>query len=367
MLQGIGKGGASQSDLAVNSPLNSGGASASGGLLANDKDAKQAATSAKYGEIYNEIQAKYGERPEKPREIKKTLGKDDFLKIMITQMKNQDPINPFKAEQMATEIAQFTSVEQLQNVNQNLNKMAAQNKPIEQMAMTNLIGKNVTIDRGRFPHLEGQTDSLEFRLPKNAATVHVQIANEAGESVFEKDLGSEKAGNVNFNWDGIRSNSLPAKAGNYMIRIEAKDDRGQAIETNPQMLSKIVGISFEGTEPIFLVGDSRHQDKVTMRNIVRIEMDSIPSNIGKNSESAVSEPPKQNNFIGFQRGVGSNNLDGFKPEELKVVNKGQNDMPVNNMPKIPVNNPPEIEKGFPNGLQDPDQAKIEIPKGGDIN
>src|SRR6476619_2933183 len=92
----------------------------SSGATAGTKDA---AGSTKFGDVYSQIQAKFGEKAEKPREIKKTLGKDDFLKIMVAQMKNQDPTNPFKAEQMATEVAQFTSVEQLQNVNQNLAKM----------------------------------------------------------------------------------------------------------------------------------------------------------------------------------------------------------------------------------------------------
>ena len=95
------------------------------------KDSSESARAPKFGDVYQEIQAKYGEKPEKPREIKKTLGKDDFLKIMITQMKNQDPTNPFKAEQMATQMAQFTSVEQLHNINQNLGKISSQNRPLE--------------------------------------------------------------------------------------------------------------------------------------------------------------------------------------------------------------------------------------------
>src|SRR5690606_36514394 len=151
----------------------------------------------------------------KPREIKKTLGKDDFLKIMITQMKNQDPTNPFKAEQMASEIAQFTSVEKLQNVNQNLSKMQGENKPLQNMTMTNLIGKTVTIDRERFPHLDGQTESLAFNVPKNASNVHVTILSDTGETVMDKDVGIQKAGEVAFSWDGIKPNTLSAKTGSY--------------------------------------------------------------------------------------------------------------------------------------------------------
>src|SRR5689334_2438768 len=93
-----------------------------------------------FGDIWKQIQSKYGAKEEKPREIKKTLGKDDFLRIMITQMKHQDPTQPFKAEQMAEQMAQFASVEQLQNLNLKFEKMSNQNQPLERLAMTGLIG-----------------------------------------------------------------------------------------------------------------------------------------------------------------------------------------------------------------------------------
>src|SRR5579864_9721176 len=86
------------------SPTSGDGAFSTGPLK---KDAQDASTSTKFGDVWNQIQAKYGQKPEKAREIKKTLDKDDLMRIMISQMKNQDPTQPFKAEQMATELAQF--------------------------------------------------------------------------------------------------------------------------------------------------------------------------------------------------------------------------------------------------------------------
>ncbi len=341
-MQGVGRVGASGAMASekievANSPLSTGGA---GGLLSTEKDSKEAATSTQFGDIYKQIQAKYGEKPEKPREIKKTLGKDDFLKIMITQMKNQDPTSPFKAEQMATEIAQFTSVEQLQNVNQNLNKMTTQNKPLEQMAMTNLIGKFVTIDRERFPHSEGQNDDLEFSLSKNAASVHVVVISEAGEQVFEKDMGAQKSGNVNLNWNGIKTNSLPAKAGNYFFRVDAKDDQGKPIEMASQVHSRVIGVSFENAEPVFLVGDARHQDKVTMRNILKIEVDSNPANAvgASKKESLPAAPVQEKNMISFRRGVGSEPMAATTSPVI----------PENVLEKVSI----KEEKGFPNGLKE---------------
>ncbi len=336
----------------------------SGGYVSQEVDAKEAATAPKFGDVYKQIQAKYGEKAEKPREIKKTLGKDDFLRIMITQMKNQDPTNPFKAEQMATEIAQFTSVEQLQNVNQNLNKLATQNRPLEQMSMTQMIGKTVTIDRERFPHVENQAESLSFQLPRNAATSRVAIISDGGEVVFEKELGAQKSGAIDVNWDGNKANSLPAKGGTYIMRVEAKDDRGQFIETNPQLQAKVVGVSFEGTEPVFLVGDARHQDKVTMKNIVRIDMDSgispvgtIPGMPAVAPQPAAPVPSKKSNFIEFQPGVGSRTLGGeeisAKPAVAQALEQfAQAQPPV----RETAPGAPE-ERGFPNGLHENENEK----------
>src|SRR5271156_1812256 len=177
MLNGIGNHQAG--NVAVTADAAATGASAgAGGLLNEQKDVKDASTDAKFGEVLNKIQSKYGVKPEKQREIKKTLGKDDFLRIMITQLKNQDPTSPFKAEQMATEMAQFTSVELLQNVNQNLGKLQNAQQPLERLAMTNMIGKVVTIDRERFQHVEGQNESLSFNLPKDASEVHVTVVSD---------------------------------------------------------------------------------------------------------------------------------------------------------------------------------------------
>jgi flagellar hook assembly protein FlgD len=350
MMPGILKTGAagaaaSEKLQAVNTPMVTGGAAETGAYLSEQKDAQSAATSTQFGEIYKQIQSKYGEKPKPTREIKKTLGKDDFLRIMLTQMKNQDPTNPFKAEQMATEIAQFTSVEQLQNVNQNLGKMATQNKPLEQMSMTHLIGRWVTIDRERFPHLEGQSDDLSFNLPRNAESVIVSVESDTGEEVFRSDLRSQKAGSVSFTWDGIKTNTLPAKAGTYRVHVDAKDQAGKSIEINPQVQARVVGVSFEGNEPVFLVGDARHQDHITMKNIVRIDLDQNQSPI----KSSTASNPKPN-LISFQKGVGSGVMDPNRAAVVESLLGAKN--PVGGA---------NVEKGFPNGLRDPDEVRVGNP------
>ncbi|HAR41897.1 MAG TPA: hypothetical protein DCS07_04585 [Bdellovibrionales bacterium] len=319
---------------------------------------KETSTAPKFGEIYQELQAKYGAKSEKPREIKKTLGKDDFLKIMITQMRHQDPTSPFKPDQMAAQMAQFASVEQLQNINQNIGKMTQQNSPLERLAMTNMIGKVVTVDRERFPHTENTSEALSFVLPKNASAVNVTVVAENGEAVFGKELGSLKAGENSVAWDGNKTNTLPAKAGTYTLHIEAKDENGQSIDCSRQSQSRIVGVSFEGAEPVFLIGDARKQEKITLKNIVRVESDgagpapSIPQN------AAVPQANAAPNFFTFQKGVGSTGLDPAQasPEVRSALARYQQQAPANQPAAGAIDPARAEEKGFPNGLQDNDEA-----------
>ena len=378
-------GGALPNVAVANAPQTTAGAGGAGGYLSTEKDAKTSSTEAKFGEIMQNIQSKYGAKPEKPREIKKVLGKDDFLKIMITQMRNQDPTNPFKAEQMATEMAQFTTVEQMQNMNSNLQKMATQNQPLERLAMTNLIGKTITVDRDRFPHTEGNNESLSFTLPKNASEVKIALINETGETVLEKDLGAMKAGEQNFSWDGKKVNTLPAKAGNYMFRIEAKDDRGQMLQTNPMKQARVVGVSFEGQEPVLLVGDNKNQERVTMKSVVRIDGDAAPLSAGMARtaplgmpptaaapttapSTADGAPPTAGKFFTFQKGEGSKNADlsAMDPEAAAAIAKAQSEADPEAIAEKAANREAALaslnaanaakadasEKGFANGLQE---------------
>jgi flagellar basal-body rod modification protein FlgD len=235
----------------------------------------------KFGDVWNKIQSQYGARPEKPREIKKTLGKDDFLKLMVLQMKNQDPTKPFDPDQMGSQLAQFASVEQLQNMNKSIEKLTSSGTPSEKMAMTNMIGKWVTLDKARFEHIEGQNSLITYTLPKDADSVSLQLVSDAGEVVFSKELGSQKAGEQSFNWDGVRTNTLPAKTGVYYARLVAKDASGVSIPIHTVSEAPVIGVSYEGKEPVLLVGDAKAPMKVTLNLVSKIAIEPQTKEGGK--------------------------------------------------------------------------------------
>jgi flagellar hook assembly protein FlgD len=385
---------AAASTQSISSPGASAGVANGGPARENDRGAAQADTAPQFGEILQGIQSKFGARPEKGREIKKTLGKDDFLRIMITQMKNQDPTSPFKAEQMAEQMAQFTTVEQLKNMNDTLTKMTTANQPLERMAMTGMIGKTVTIDRGRFPHVEGVADSVSFGLPRDAATATLSLVDEKGETVLAKDLGALKAGENTFNWDGKKLNSLPAKSGNYRIVVDAADEQGMKIDTDASAQARVIGVSLEGSEPVFLVGDNKRQEKVTMKSIVRIDSagdapvgapggaQATPGFVSS-SQSPSGAPKAPPAFFTFQKGVGSANIDAtqISGEDQKAIAAFQANgraaaqdpnaarpapPPTAAMPRPAAPVAAGEERGFPNGLSElkSDEPNPHTEKGG---
>src|SRR5690606_30799858 len=92
-----------------------------------------------------------------------------------------------------------------------------------------------------------------------------------GDVILEKDLGPKDAGSVTFNWDGKKGNTLEAEGGVYMLRVDAKGSRGETLPTEMVQRSRVIGVSFQGDQPVFLVGDASNPTRVPMDSVVQIE------------------------------------------------------------------------------------------------
>ena len=219
----------------------------------------------------NQFQARYGEKPKEARTVKKQLDKDDFMRIMITEMKHQDPTKPMDTDRMATQMAQVTSVEQMKNVAQAVDRLAEKSNASDRLAMSNMIGKTVTVDKGRFVHQKGTISAINFDLPEDADKVKLSIQNEKGEEIASRELEPQKAGANTYNWDGINSSNIQSVTGNYIVRVEAENAKGNKIKVDPISKESVVGVTFEGGETNFLVGDPKNPQKVNFKNVARIE------------------------------------------------------------------------------------------------
>jgi flagellar basal-body rod modification protein FlgD len=242
-----------------------------GGMAAIEPSSPENGREQAMKNAMNQLQARYGEKPKEARAIKKQLDKDDFMRIMITEMKHQDPTKPMDSDRMATQMAQITSVEQLKNVGGAIDKLAEKSSASDRLAMSAMIGKAVTVDKGRFAHQKGTVSSVNFNLPEDADKIRLSIQNDKGEEIATRELEPMKAGMNVYNWDGLNSSNLSSSTGNYIVRIDAENAQGKKIRIDSVDRDTVVGVSFDGGETNFLVGDPKNPQKVNFKNVIRIE------------------------------------------------------------------------------------------------
>ena len=188
---------------------------------------------------------------------KAILGKDDFLKLLITQLNYQDPMNPIQSTEFASQLAQFSSVEQLYNINSNLLKSIdasyATNRSITNALVANLIGKRVTV-YGDSLRLESEKGvEFGYELKGDVKSIEIKILDSSGNVVRTFKLGERKSGRYDFKWDGKDElgNYLPA--GNYRVSIEAVDGDGKPVVVNTYISGIVEGVRYKADGAVILI------------------------------------------------------------------------------------------------------------------
>lgn len=193
---------------------------------------------------------------------KNVLGKDDFLKLMISQLKNQDPLNPMDGTQYAAQLAQFTSLEQLTNLNSNVSKSIDTNymltQSINNTLAATLIGKEVKVDGNSFQNNGQESVTLGYSLPSGTASVAIKIYNEQGSLVrtiydVPKNLGMNK---LSYDFSDNSGGKLPN--GKYTFEVEALDMNGKKLTTSVFKQGLINGVRYTSNGAVLVVDGSEY-------------------------------------------------------------------------------------------------------------
>lgn len=173
------------------------------------------------------------------------MGKDQFMKLLIAQMQNQDPTNPMDGSQMAAQLAQFSSLEQLQNINTTLTGQASSSGTllgaIQASSAISTIGHTV-MAAGNSVQVGGANGatSVTANFGANAKTATLHIYNAAGNEVGSRDLGSVSAGQQKID---LGSATSGLGDGAYTYSIDAKDGAAAAVTVQTYTTGKVDGIS----------------------------------------------------------------------------------------------------------------------------
>lgn len=227
------------------------------------------------------------------------LDKDAFFKLMITQMKNQDPTNPLKSHEMAAQLANFSSLEAMQNMNSTLNDIKAGQKPMESFQALNLIGKAVAGDSANLTRLKGEANhDFRFNIPKDAAEVKVNVRNAAGDTVRTYALKNVKAGENKITWSGEDERGTPQAPGDYTFSVEAIDGGGGKLAVKTDFDGTITGVNYSAEGPVLIVGNQT----IRWRDVKRIIDPSLKRN-DQNIKDVTSLDLKKDDAAGDTKNV----------------------------------------------------------------
>jgi len=188
--------------------------------------------------------------------MKQSMGmnKDDFLKLFITQLQNQDPLNPMDSTEYISQLAQLSQVEQAYNTNSNLQSIINALGDSSALSAVSYVGKEVTAAGSQVSLKEGAGADVTFSVPKAADQVTVNIMNANGEVVRTLTGGVTAAGESTLAWDGKNSSGTQLPSGAYTVAVTGTDAAGNNFACSPFIRGTVDGISFAGSSPRMVIG-----------------------------------------------------------------------------------------------------------------
>ena len=157
------------------------------------------------------------------------LGKDDFLKLLIAQLSAQDPLDPMGAQDFSAQLAQFSGLEQMTNVNANLEILQKLQTASQNTSSLNLIGKTVESHGNAFNHSANSSETLSYSLASDAVSVRIDMFDSTGSQVDMIRIDNQGQGKNTASWDGFDKHGNPLPAGTYSYTVKADNQAGAPI------------------------------------------------------------------------------------------------------------------------------------------
>jgi len=150
-----------------------------------------------------------------------TLSQEDFFSLLTEQLANQDPTKPVDNDQMVAQMTSFTMADGIEQLNDKFSDFATSMTSNQALQASSLIGQEVLL-QGDIGYIsaEGQNVSGVVIADQSVQNLEITIENETGEIIKSINVGTQAAGNIEFNWDGTDANGNNMPVGNYVVRAQ---------------------------------------------------------------------------------------------------------------------------------------------------
>ncbi len=173
-----------------------------------------------------------------------TMDQEQFLKLFVTQLQNQDPMNPQDATEMSSQLAQYSQLEQMTNLNKGMDTLVEAYQHSDKLASLSTIGREAAYTGDSIAY-SGEPVSIGYRLDSGAAEVSVTIKKD--NAVVATIKGEELAkGDHYLTWDGTNNNGEPLPAGNYTFSVQAIGSDNKVAQLTTLVRNEVTGVDLSG-------------------------------------------------------------------------------------------------------------------------
>jgi len=215
----------------------------------------------------NSILDKLGiqQQEEKKRADGGALGQEDFLKLMTTQLQNQDPFAPMENADFIAQMAQFSTVTGITDMGQSLKGISNQLSEFRIATATNMLGNSVLVPGTQaYPDGDGSVHGV-IDLPAASGTTNVVFTSQNGDILHVEELGAQPAGLAGFAWDDIPQDVLD---NNEYINVEAFADQGAGLEgVSTSVFGEVLAASTSSADGVML--DVKGYGDINVNEVVR--------------------------------------------------------------------------------------------------
>ncbi len=198
---------------------------------------------------------------------RQVLDRDAFLKLFVAQMEHQDPLNPMEAYEISAQLAQFSSLEQLHSLNENMSNLIAYQTSQNNLQLLSLIDKKVEVVADTLALKGGTATEAWYELSGEATSSTINIYSENGTCVRSLSFGVTPAGRHALNWDGRDNSGAVLPDGRYYFDIKARDGAGYEVPVNTSVCGRVKGLGFEGGITSLTLEDGT---KVGVADVVKV-------------------------------------------------------------------------------------------------
>tara|TARA_R110002124_G_scaffold71080_5_gene190446 strand:+ start:25376 stop:26065 length:690 start_codon:yes stop_codon:yes gene_type:complete len=173
------------------------------------------------------------------------LTQEDFFALLTQELSNQDPTKPVENNEMISQMTAFSTTDGVSNLNDQFTNFAASMSSSQALQASSLVGRSVLVDDNVFGMEEGEEVKGKLVTDKPASNVNIYVENVAGEIIQTVPVGSVKAGDFTFTWDGQDADGKPAPEGAYRFRVAGLVD-GEANELQAMTYRKVDSVTLAG-------------------------------------------------------------------------------------------------------------------------